>query len=107
MSALSSLTAIDLMPYLKANEDYARMSKGLLINFKLPALDMPDGPTWNDRVKRAEKIAAIVNTAQEDLEEAFLDLRESLLSKIIQSAPPGCRLEGTTLYAPEGTILKD
>lgn len=89
-------TPINLLPYLKAHPD-------LNLTPKLPALDMPDGPTWNDRVKRAEKIASIVSTVHEDLEEAFLDRRESLLSKILQSAPKGSRLEGTVLHVPEGS----
>jgi hypothetical protein len=85
-------TPINLLPYLNFK-----------LEPKLPPLDMPDGPTWNDRVKRAEKIASIVSRVHEDLEETYLDTREALLNKILQSAPRGSRLEGTVLHVPEGS----
>jgi hypothetical protein len=61
----------------------------------LPPLNIPDGPTWNDRVKRAEKIALIVQRAQEDMEDRYFDIRQSILDQIQQSAPAGCRVEGS------------
>ena len=81
-----------------------------MINIKkLPSVNMSDGPTWNDRVKRAEKIAEIltkiVNRAQEDLEEHFLDLRDTLLTQIRKKAPPGFKVEGTKLIYPKGADL--
>jgi hypothetical protein len=78
-----------------------------MINIKkLPPINLPDGPTWNDRIKRAEKIKETVGKAlaraQEEQEEHFLDLRESLLDKIRQIILPGGRIEGTKLIFPRG-----
>jgi hypothetical protein len=75
------------------------------LNAKLPPLNIPDGPTWNDRVKRAEKIALIIQRVQEDMEDRYLDIRESILDQIQQSAPAGCRVEGSRLIVPNGVSI--
>jgi hypothetical protein len=98
---------LDLNPILARHPGF---NPSAMINIKkLPPVNLPDGPTWNDRVKRAEKISETLNKlvarAQEDLEEQFLDLRESLLSKIRQHAPPGFRVEGTNLIYTRGADL--
>jgi hypothetical protein len=99
-------TVVDLNVYLKQYTHYSDMSKGNIdiTKVRLPKLVMPDGPTWHDRVKRAERIGEIVSRelqrAQEELEENFLDLRDVLLSKIKKRAPAGYRVEGTKLYLP-------
>ena len=85
---------VDLSPYIT---QYA----ATVLNAKLPPLSIPDGPTWNDRVKRAEKIALIVQRAQEDMEDRYLDIRQSILDQIQQSAPAGCRVEGSLLIVPK------
>jgi hypothetical protein len=85
---------IDLSPYITP---YAANAHA-----QLPPVNMQDGPTWNDRVKRAEKIALIVQRVQEDMEDKYLDIRESILVQIQQSAPVGCRVEGSLLIVPKG-----
>ncbi len=89
---------IDLSPYI------SRFASSTA-HVTLPTLNMPDGPTWNDRVKRAEKIALIVQRVQEDMEDRYLDLRESILEQIQQRAPTGCRIEGMRLIVPKDLDL--
>ena len=98
---------LDLAPILAAHPDLAGLSSlSQPLIKKLPPVNLPDGPTWNDRVKRAEKIAEtlnkVVSRAQEDLEEQFLDLRDLLIDKIRRQAPPGFRVEGLKLVYPRG-----
>jgi hypothetical protein len=75
-------TRIDLTPYLKTYCDKACLAK---IAY-LPPVSLHDGPTWNDRVKRAESISDIVNRIfrrhQEEYEETFLDLRDKFLNDV-------------------------
>ncbi len=92
-------TRIDLTPYLKIYCDKACLAKITC----LPPVTMPDGPTWNDRVKRAENISDIVNRFfrrhQEEYEETFLDLRDKFLTDVRRLCSP-VKIEGMTLIAP-------
>jgi hypothetical protein len=94
---------IDLVDYLNL-KNHPAFDK-LKLTY-LPPVDLPDGPTWNDRVRRAEKISEIVTREfrrhQDEYEENFLDIRDKLLGDIRRLAPPGFRLEGTTLIVPPG-----
>ena len=76
--------------------DLSAYFKSQLKPLKLPPVDLPDGPTWNDRVKRAEKIAEIVVRYQEDIEEHYFDMREKCIKDILTKAPTG-RIEGNFL----------
>ena len=101
------METLDLNPILAKHPGF---NPSAMINIKkLPPVTLTDGPTWNDRVKRAEKIAEtltkIITRAQEDLEEQFLDLRDSLLATIRRQAPPGFKVEGTKLIYPKGADL--
>jgi hypothetical protein len=86
---MSEEIKVDLSKYI------TRYTSTLTSKATLPPLNIPDGPTWNDRVKRAEKIALIVQRAQEDMEDRYFDIRQSILEQIQQSAPAGCRVEGS------------
>lgn len=74
---------IDLLPYIKQHAGRFEIKS-------LPTVDMPDGPTWNDRVKRAEHIRAIVTREfrhhQSEYEETFLDVRDKFLSDVRRQA---------------------
>jgi hypothetical protein len=94
------MTEVDLAPYITR-------FVSLALPLPLPSVNMSDGPTWNDRVKRAEQIALIIQRVQEDMEDRYLDLRESILEQMQQCAPSGCRVEGMRLIVPKGTNIGD
>ena len=88
---------IDLLPYIKILEIKSLPS--------LPPVDIPDGPTWNDRVKRAEHIRDFVTREfrhhQTEYEETFLDVRDKFLADVRRQAISA----GFTDVKIEGTIL--
>jgi len=92
-------TRIDLNPYIKK---YIEKHASFNITYLPPVhASLPDGPTWYDRVKRAEHIADIVNRAfrhhQEEYEDQFLDLRDKFFSEIKVKLPKDAKLEGSTV----------